>query len=96
MKPNEANKKGNHFDVWLTIHSKATYNRKYKQIKDGDNVITYVKPIIMKKGKVSVWSKDVYTITFISYKRYSINDHRQRVWNRWELLKIERAEGKDG
>ena len=47
----------------------------------------------MKKGNVSVWSKDVYTITTIKDKQYLINDHRQRVWNRWELLKIEGAQG---
>ena len=96
MKPNEANKKDNHFDVWLNINSKATYNRKYNPIQVGDKVRTYVKPTSMKKGHVSVWSKDVYTITFIKYKQYIINDHRQRVWNRLELLKIESAEGKDG
>ena len=50
----------------------------------------------MKKGNVSVWPKDVYTITFIKDKQDLTNDHRQRVWNRHELLKIESAEGKDG
>ena len=29
MKPNEAKKKDNQFEVWLNINSKATYNRKY-------------------------------------------------------------------
>ena len=50
----------------------------------------------MKKGTDSVWSKEVFEITFITYKQYIINDHRQRVWNRHKLLKIESAEGKDG
>ena len=95
MKPNEATQKYNHFDVWLNIHSKSTYNRKYKPVKVGGEVRTYVKPNSMKKGNVSVWSKDVYTITFTNDKQYLINGHRQRVWNRWELLKIESAEGKD-
>ena len=96
MKPNEANKKNNNFDVWLNTSSKATYKRKYKPIKVGGQVRTYVKPKSKKRGNVSVWSKDVYTITFINDKQYLTNDHRQRVWNRWELLKIESAEGKDG
>ena len=96
MKPNEAKKKDNHFDVWLTTNSEATYNRKYKQIKVGDKIRTCVKPENMKKGNVSVWSPAVYTIAFIKDKQYLINGHRQRVWNRWELLKIESAEGKDG
>ena len=88
--------KDNHFDVWLNINSKATYNRTYKPIKVGDKVITYVKPTSMKKGNVSVWLKYVYTITTIKDKQCLINDHRQRVWNHWELLKIESVEGKDG
>ena len=50
----------------------------------------------MKKGNVSVWLKYVYTITTIKDKQCLINDHRQRVWNHWELLKIESVEGKDG
>ena len=82
-------------EVWLNISNKAKFNRKYKPIKIGDKVRTYVKPKSMKKGHDSSWSKNVYTITFIKDKQYLINDHRRRVWNRWELLKIEGAEGKD-
>ena len=72
----------------MVKHSKATYNRKYKPIKACDKVIEYLKPKSMKKGNVSVRSEDVYTITPIKDKQYLINDHRQRVWNRWELLRI--------
>ena len=50
----------------------------------------------MKKGTDSVWSKEVFEITFVKDKQYLINGHRQHVWNRHELLKIESAEGKDG
>ena len=57
---------------------------------------TYVKPKNMKKGNVSVWSKEVFKITFIKDNQYLINDHRSRVWNRHELLKVDAAEGKDG
>ena len=59
MKPNEAVKSSNHFDVWLEINSEATYNRKYKPIKFGDKVRTYVKLKNMKEGNVPVWSGDV-------------------------------------
>ena len=93
--PNEAVKPSNHMMVWLYISKRATYNRKYEPIKVGDEVRTYVKPKSMKKGYDSSWSKDVYTITFIKDNQYLINDHRRRVWNRWELLKIEAAEDKD-
>ena len=96
MEPNEAVKPSNHFEIWLNIINKATYNRKYKPIKVGDKVRTYVKPKSMKKGHDSSWSSQVYTITLIKDKQYLINDHRRRVWNRHELLKINASEGKDG
>ena len=28
--------------------------------------------------------------------QYRINDLRRRVWNRWELRKVDAVEGKDG
>ena len=96
MQPNEAKKKDNHFEVRLNISSKATYSRRDPPLRIGDKVRTCVKPKSMKKGTDSVWSKEVYTITFIKDKQYVINDHRRRVWNRFELLKIESAEGKSG
>ena len=49
LPPNEANKKSNHFEVWLTIINKATYNRRYPTLKIGDKVRTYVKPKSFKK-----------------------------------------------
>ena len=49
----------------------------------------------MKKQHVSVWSKEVFKITFIKDNQYLINDFRRRVWNRWESLKVDAAEGKD-
>ena len=83
--------------VWLNISKRATYNLNYAPMKVGDEVrMLNVKPKSMKKGYGSSWSKDVYTITFIKYNQYLINDHRRRVWNRWELLKIDASEGKDG
>ena len=96
MQPNEAKNKYNNFEVWFNINSKATYSRKYPPLSIGSQVRTYVKPKSMKKQNVSVWSKEVFNITFIKDSQYLINDHRRRVWNRWELLKIEGAEGKPG
>ena len=49
MEPNEAKKKDNHFEVWLNINSKATYNRKYPPLKIGSQVRTYVKPKSMNQ-----------------------------------------------
>ena len=82
LAPSETKHNDNHFDVWLNVHSKATYKRKYQPTKVCDQVRTYVKPTSMKKGTVSVWSKYVYIITPTRDKQYIINDHRQRVWDR--------------
>ena len=62
----------------------------------GSQVRTYVKPTSMKKGHASVWSKDVFEITFTKDNQYLINDFRRRVWNRHELRKVDAVEGKDG
>ena len=95
--PNEAKKKDNHFEVWLNITSKATYNRKYEMLKVSDQVRTYVKPKSMKKGTDSYWSANVYTITFIKDKQYLLNDYeKKRVYHRHEILKVNASEGKDG
>ena len=95
MTPVEAKQTNNHVEVWLYINSKATYDRKFPPLSIGSQVRTYVKPTSMKKGNVSVWSKYIFNITFIKDNEYRINDHRRGVWNRWELLKIDGAEGKD-
>ena len=69
LKLNEAVESSNHFELWLNINSEAKYNSRYKPIKVGDKVRTYVKPKTMKKGHDSSWSKDVFTIIFINDKQ---------------------------
>ena len=64
-------------------------------MKIGSQVGTYVKPKSMKKQNGSVWSKEVFKITFIKDNQYLINDFRHRVWNRHELLRVDGVEGKD-
>ena len=61
-------------------------------------VRTAVKKKTFTKGHESKWSSDVYKIIHISNdkKQYLVNDGKRRVYNRWELLKISGAEGKDG
>ena len=49
-----------------------------------------------KKGYTSSWSKEIYKVTFGNDNQYLVNDNKRKVFNRWELLKIEGAEGKDG
>ena len=92
---NEAVTPSNHMEVCLTISSKAKFNLKYPPLKVGDKVRTYVEPKNMKKGTVSVWSKDVFEFMYVKDNQYRINDHRRRVWNRWELLRVDAVEGKD-
>jgi hypothetical protein len=97
VKPNDAKKDENKVEVWLNIKNKAEYNRKYPPLKIGSKVRTYVKPKTFKKGYVSSWSKEVYTIQLIKDGTYLLNDYdKRRVYHRHELLKVEGEEGKDG
>ena len=96
MSPNDARKDENSIEVYLNIKQKAQYKRNYPKLSIGDSVRTTIKKHTFKKGYASSWSKEVYQITYIKDNQYLINDHRRRVWNRHELLKVEAVEGKDG
>ena len=96
MSPTDAIKESNSIQVYLNIRKHAQCKRSYPNIYVGDSVITYIKPDTFKKEYNSAWPKDVYKITFITDNQYMVNDHKRKVYNRWELLKIEGSEGKDG
>ena len=96
MSPNDARKDENSIQVYLNIRQHAQYKRKYPKLSVGDSVRTYIKPHTFKKGYHSSWSKEVYRVTFIKDNQYLVNDNKRKVYNRWELLKIEGSEGKDG
>ena len=96
MSPNDARKDENSIEVYLNIKQKAQYKRKYPKLSIGDSVRTTIKQHTFKKGYTSSWSKEVYQITYIRDNQYLVNDQKRKVYNRWELLKIEGAEGKDG
>ena len=99
MTPHMAKQSSNHVEVWLNIHNKANFNRKYPPLKVGNSVRVYIKPKSFKKGYESAWSKDVYKVVHISddKKQFLVNDYtKRRVYSRHELLKIEGVEGKDG
>ena len=81
--------------VYINTRQKAQFKRKYPPIHVGDSVRTWVKAGSFKKGYDSAWSKEVYKITFIKENQYLINDHRRRIWNRWELLKVDDVQDKD-
>lgn len=96
LSPNDARDDKNNIQVYLNLRQKAQFKRKYPPIHTGDSVKTTIKKHTFKKGHDSSWSKEVYTVTFIKDNQYLINDNKRRVYNRWELLKIEGSEGKDG
>jgi len=96
MSPNDARKDENNIQVYLNIKQKAQYKRKYPKLSVQDSVRVYQKPTTFKKGYHSAWSKEVYNITFIKDNQYLVNDNKRKVYNRWELLKIEGAEGSRG
>ena len=64
MTPHMAKQSSNHVEVWLNIHNKANFNRKYPPLKVGNYVRVYIKPKSFKKGYESAWSKDVYKVVF--------------------------------
>ena len=99
MSPHMAKQSSNHVEVWLNIHNKANFNRKYPPLKVGNYVRVYIKPKSFKKGYESAWSKDVYKVVHISddKRQFLVNDYtKRRIYSRHELLKIEGVEGKDG
>ena len=52
-----AKQSSNHVEVWLNIHSKANFNRKYPPLNVGDSVRVYIKPKSFKQGHESTLSK---------------------------------------
>ena len=92
LTPNEARKDENRIRIWLHIWKHARFRRKYPPLHVGDEVRTLIKPHTFKKGYQASWSKDTYKITYVSSNQFRINDpNRRRVWNRHELLKVERT-----
>ena len=94
LSPIDARKDINSMQVYLNIKQKAQFKRKYPPLHVSDSVRIYIKPGSFKKGYDSSWSKDVFKITFIKDNQYLVNNNTRRVYNRWELLKIEGAEDK--
>lgn len=96
MKPNEAKDKKNHFEVWLNIHNKSNFARKYPPLKVGDNVRVYIKKKTgFTKGYDPKFSKEIYKVLFYKDKQYLVNNNTRKLYSRHELLKVNAAEGKD-
>ena len=97
LSPIDARKPENQIQVYMNIRQKAQFKRKYPKLNLSDQVRTYIKPHTFKKGWDTSWSKEIYKIIHISAdgKQFLVNHNKRKVYNRWELLKIRGAEGKD-
>ena len=88
MTPNEARKEGNKLMVSYNIWDKAKRDRKYPELKVGDDVRVMLRRDNKTKGTDPKWSTQVYKITFIRGNDYMVNDGKRKVYVRHELLKV--------
>ena len=88
MSPNEARKEGNKLTVSYNIWDKAKRDRKYPELKVGDDVRVMLRKDNKTKGTDPKWSTHVYKITFIRGTDYMVNDSKRKVYIRHELLKM--------
>ena len=87
-KPVNAIKPQYKMNVLVNIRKRAEFNRTYEPLEVGDLVRTYIKKTVQTKSRDPKYSKEVYKIIGKSGDQYLINDHRRRVWNRFELFKV--------
>jgi len=87
-KPVNAIKPEYKMNVLVNIRKQAQFNRTYEPLKIHDLVRTYVKKTVKTKSTDPKYSKEVYKIIAKQGNQYLINDHRRKVWNRWELFKV--------
>jgi hypothetical protein len=79
MSPNEATIHKNQLMVSFNIWDNVKRNRKYPDIKVGDEVRVMIKKDNKTKGYFPKWSVDKYTITFINKdNEYLINDNKKK------------------
>jgi len=88
MSPNDAKKPGNQLMVSYNIWSKSKRNRKYPELKVGNDVRVKTIKDSKTKGYDPKWSKEVYKVTFIKDNNYLVNDNKRKTYIRHELLKV--------
>ena len=88
MTPNEATKSGNQLMVSFNLWDGAKRNRRYPEIKVGDEVRAIMKKDNKTKGCFQKWTVDKYSITFIKDNDYMINDGKRKLYQRRELLNV--------
>ena len=65
MSPNQARTEGNKFMVSYNIWDKAKRDRKYPELKVGDDVRVMLRKDNKTTGTDPKWSTQVYKITFL-------------------------------
>jgi ribosomal protein L21E len=75
-------------NVLVNIRKQAQFNRTYEPLETNDLVRIYIKKTVQTKSRDPKYSKEVYKIIGKSGNQYLINDHRKKVYNRWELFKV--------
>ena len=88
MTPNQAKKEGNKLMVSFNLWNNAKRNRKYPDLKVGDDVRVAIKKDSKTKGYMPKWSTKKYKIAFIKNNDYMINAGKRKVYVRHELLKV--------
>ena len=89
MTPEEARLNKNRLNVFMNIALKAKRNRKYPPLVLGSIVRVLLKPSTFKQSWHDKWSKETLKVIAIQGRSYLINDNKQKVYLRHELLLAE-------
>ena len=86
--PSDARKDGNKLMVSYNIWDKSKRDRKYPELKVGNDVRVMLTKDSKTKGYMPKWSTDKFKITFIKDGDYLINNGKRKTYVRHELLKV--------
>ena len=86
MTPEEARQDKHRLTVFMNIALKAKHNIRYAPVRLGSNVRVMLKPSTFKKSWHDKWSPEIYKIIGIQGRYYLVNDNKQKVYMRHELL----------
>ena len=73
----------------MNIALTAKHNRKYPPIKSGSTVRVLLKPSTFKKSWHDRWSPETYKVYGVQGRYYLVNDNKQKVYLRHELLLVD-------
>ena len=88
MTPNQAKKEGNKLMGSFNLWNNAKKNRRYTDLKVGNEIRVTQKKDKKTKGYMPKWSKKVYNVTFIEDSDYMVVDIQRKLYQRHELLNI--------